>query len=103
MEAPKKICHQMMNTVWLVNALENALHEPNCLLEELLQEGVFESLSSLRLNPDERVYIEQVLKTFQERLTKTRELLDKCNVCVFRVESNLTSPSSFAIEKRGII
>jgi hypothetical protein len=93
MKPPQKICHRMMNAVWLINALENALHEPNSLLTELLQEGGFESLSSLRLNSDERAYLIQSLKNSHERLTKTRELLNQFDISVLRTESSLVSSS----------
>lgn len=68
---------RMMSAVWLVNALENALHEPNCLMKQLIGDGAVASLSSASLSQGEKQFAAQELKTLAERLAMSRELIEQ--------------------------
>jgi hypothetical protein len=89
----KKACHPMMTTVWLLNALENALHEPNCLIKELIHEEVFDPFLSPQLTSDELFYAEQALENLHERLNLTRDLLSRFDANILRFELKYSNRS----------
>ncbi len=69
--------NQMMSLVWLMNALENALHEPNCLMTELLEKGAIKSMAPTDLAMEEQAYAMHELQTLIDRLALSHELLER--------------------------
>lgn len=67
----------MMSSIWLINTLENALHEPNCLLKEIINENKIKTLTSTELTEEEQAFASQELKGLQDRLNITIKLLNE--------------------------
>lgn len=67
----------MMSSIWLINTLENALHEPNCLLKEIINENKINLLTSPELTEEEQAFALQELKGLKERLNTTIKFLNE--------------------------
>lgn len=93
--------NQMMSAVWLLNTLENSLHEPNCLIKQIIDGNALESLTSTDLNEEEQGFAYKELKKFQKRLGMTIKLLEELEVSTNKALENndLNSPVTKYVEE----
>ena len=80
--------NKMMSAVWLLNTLENTLHEPNCLLKEILDDNILESLTSTDLKEGEKAFADQELKRLKERISMTMKLLEELELSTNKALQN---------------
>ena len=71
--------HPAMREIWLLNAIQNALHEPNCLMEQQLRDSraFCEFLSREKFDGEEFEFIQTELTTAYERMKASGNLISK--------------------------
>lgn len=69
--------HPAMREIWLINAIQNALHEPNCLMQQHLDnsKAFCDLLKKEKFDPKEFEFIETELRTALVRLSESRRLV----------------------------
>ena len=71
--------HPAMREIWLLNAIQNALHEPNCLMEQQLNDSkaFCELLSRENFDVEEFEFIQTELTTALDRIKSSGDLISK--------------------------
>ena len=87
--------HPAMREIWLINAIQNALHEPNCLMEQQLKDckAFCELLSKEKFGAEEFEFIQMELKTALDRIKVSGDLISK-------TESSLSDMLKILAEKK---
>ena len=71
--------HPAMREIWLLNAIQNALHEPNCLMEQQLKDSkaFCELLSREKFDDEEFEFIQNELTIAYDRMKASGNLIMK--------------------------
>ena len=77
---------QMMSGAWLLNALVNAMHEPNCLMRRALDDNTLDAMSSSELSASEQAFAAQELKMLRERLAISKNLISRLDEAAAKLE-----------------
>jgi hypothetical protein len=90
-EEPMQNKYPAMRGIWLLNAIQNALHEPNCLMRDYIEakESMSEILLKGGFGSDEREFIINELETAQKRMEQSGEYIAQIQQVISALLGNI--------------